>query len=264
MIFVIVHGMMEHCGRYDHVRTYLESQGHATYCVSYSSHFERGGWDQLIENLHQVIVSAMQEHPSQKVVLLGHSMGSYVAQLYAGNYGNILHALVLTGTSYESPLLMAFSNGLSRFMGLAFGFKTRAQLVHHMVFDVLNKPFQPNRTDYDWLCSDPNVIDAYISDPLCGQVCTFGFYRELFSNLALLFRLKTLARLPKSLPIFMISGEQDPLSHNGKRLAVLKKLYASVGRKQVSVRLYPGRHEILNEPIYKTVLDDVLKRLADV
>ncbi|MSR88391.1 MAG: alpha/beta fold hydrolase [Candidatus Margulisbacteria bacterium] len=263
MIFVIVHGMMEHCGRYDHVRSYLESQGHATYCVSYSCHFERGGWDQLIENLHQVIVSAMQEHPSQKVVLLGHSMGSYVSQLYATLYGENLHALVLTGTSYESPLLMAFANGLARLMGVAFGFKTGAQLIHHMVFDGLNKAFKPNRTDYDWLCSDPKIVDAYMSDPLCGQVCTFGFYRELFSNLALLFRLKTLARLPKSLPIFMISGAEDSLSHNGKRLAILKKLYERVGHDLVSVRLYPGRHEILNEPVYKTVLTDVLKRLAD-
>ena len=125
-----------------------------------------------------------------------------------------------------------------------------------LLFGAQNKPFRPARTNFDWLSRDPAQVDAYIADPFCG------FSRqpnsaESFARVAA--RLKDpaeIARIRKDLPIYVFSGERDPVGANIKGL--IQDLKAT-GFTQLTTRIYPGaRHETLNE----TNRDEVVADLA--
>src|SRR6202012_5909936 len=114
-------------------------------------------------------------------------------------------------------------------------------LLKSMMFGAFNKPFQPARTDFDWLSRDPKAVDAYIADPLCGFDYTTQLVIDLLDGLPSLLAPATLARIPKTLPVLIMSGARDPV---GPNLQDPIDLYRGVGLNP-KVALYPAaRHEM--------------------
>ena len=87
---------------------------------------------------------------------------------------------------------------------------------HHPLFARLstgrfNKAFAPNRTASDWVTRDAQEVDRYVADPLCGFDLTVSGYRDVVYLQSEVTSERWLRRVPKSLPILLISGDQDPL-----------------------------------------------------
>jgi len=125
-----------------------------------------------------------------------------------------------------------------------------------------NKPFKPNRTPFDWISRDESEVDKYVADPLCGMLCSSGFYRELAKLLYHIHRSEEMAKINRNLPVYIFSGSADPVGDMGASPAALVNAYRNLGIVDLEFVLYPGaRHETLNETNRDEVTDNLLSWL---
>jgi alpha-beta hydrolase superfamily lysophospholipase len=155
-VVLIVHGLGEHAGRYDHVATRLNSWGFAVRGYDHYGHGDSGGPRgtlsndaRLLEDLDDVLESTRARMDNRTpLILLGHSMGGLVAARYVSLRRRPVDALVLSSPALD-PALSA---------------------VQKLLVGILPK-LAPNLRvsnglDANYLSHDPEVVRAYLADPL--------------------------------------------------------------------------------------------------
>jgi alpha-beta hydrolase superfamily lysophospholipase len=248
----ITHGMGEHARRYDYVARALNGAGYVVYAQDHRGHGasvtgEPGdlgddGWPGLVADIGLLSAQITAEQPGLPLILLAHSMGSFAAQQYLLDHSDDVDGVVLTGTAVIDLLEPALD--LDQPLDLA----------------MFNAPFQPARTDYDWLSRDEAIVDAYVADPLCGFGIDTGSAKQMFAGARRLADPQQLAALRGSLPVYIAAGELDPVNGGLTLLTPLAGRLKEAGLTDVTVITYPGaRHEILNE----TNRDEVIGSLIE-
>jgi alpha-beta hydrolase superfamily lysophospholipase len=237
---VLSHGMGEHAKRYRPALRCLIEDGVDVYALDHRGHgataraeSERGnlgpgGFAALADDVAVLTGVAKKENPGVPIILLGHSMGSMVAQLSTMKHSDLIDGLALSGTAAVDHVAMAAARNPN-------------------LFAAMNASFEPARTPFDWLSRNTQEVDAYIADPLCG----FPLKPESFASMlgfgSLLADPAQLANIRKSLPVYVFSGDYDPLNRDLHALQPVIDRYRAVGLN-VAVDIYPqARHEILNE-----------------
>ena len=115
--------------------------------------------------------------------MLGFSLGSFLTRTYLINYPGNVDAAILVGTGYNSDFEVALAKSIVKKEAKKYGEDVATDKIKELTFDTYNKKFKPNRTDYDWLCSDDKALDLYIADPLRGENVTIGLFREMLSGM---------------------------------------------------------------------------------
>ncbi|GAA1179056.1 alpha/beta hydrolase [Ornithinimicrobium humiphilum] len=275
-IVQIAHGMVEHAARYAHLGERLAGQGYAVYASDHRGHGRTaGGPDELghlgdehgfadaVDDLVALTDHLREEHPGVPVVLLGHSMGSFLARAYAARYGDRLAGLVLSGTAPDPGVLGAIGVRLAELEVRLRGPRARSPLLEALTLGPSNRPFRPNRTRYDWLSRDEAQVDSYAADELCGGVATTAFYRDLLTGLRWVSAGSTYAAFPSDLPVHLVSGGADPLGGAPAVEEVSERLRRA-GVRDVTTTVWPGaRHEVFNEINRDEVEDGVLAWLEE-
>lgn len=263
----IAHGLAEHSGRYARLAGALVAVGHVVYAHDHRGHGhsappgdlgffgETEGWGKCVGDLASITRRARQEHPGLPVALLGHSMGSFMAQDYAARHGDLVSALILSGSNGAPPAIAGVGRLLARIERARLGPRGKSPLLRKLMFGDFNKPFRPARTDFDWLSRDEREVDKYVADPLCGFDFSTQLAIDMLDALGGLVAPAALARVPKTLPVYVFSGTRDPVGANIDGLiAALKGAGLNV-----SAKLYPeGRHEMLNETNREEVTRDLV------
>jgi alpha-beta hydrolase superfamily lysophospholipase len=263
----IVHGLAEHSARYARLAQALTSAGYAAYAHDHRGHgphckpddlgffAEAGGWRLLLDDVDAVAARIDADFPATPRVFLGHSMGSFLGQRYLAERGDGLAAAVLSGSAGPPPAILGLGRRIVGFERWRLGPRGRSPLVQALLFGQQNKPFRPARTPYDWLSRDGQEVDNYIADPLCGFPLTNQLAADLVEGLAELASPQLAARVPKALPIYVVSGARDPV---GAKLQGLLDVYRVAGL-DVTAKLYPdARHETLNETNRDEVTRDLI------
>jgi alpha-beta hydrolase superfamily lysophospholipase len=255
----LTHGMGEHALRYGHVAQALNDDRFVVYAQDHRGHgasadpdtygdLGAGGWAALVEDIGLLSAKIRADHPDLPLILLGHSMGSWAVQQYVLDHSADVDGVVLTGTAAIDLLEPALD--LDQPLDLT-GF---------------NAPFQPARTDFDWLSRDDAVVDAYIADPACGFGIDVGSAKALFAGARRLADPAQVAAIRSDLPVYIAVGEADPVNGGLALLTPLTDRYQAAGLADLTVRIYPGaRHEILNETNREEViaaLDSWLDRVV--
>ena len=248
-VLQISHGMGEHALRYRVPLQPLLDAGIAIYANDHRGHgktatskdefgdFGAAGFAGLVDDMARLTKIARDGHPGKKLVLFGHSMGSFAAQIYVVEHSALIDGLVLSGSA-AFDLLQAPSGGL-RSIGEGMG-KTR--------------------TPFDWLSRDENEVDAYIADPLCGFTANDASRNSMFAAGAVAVDPKQLARIRKDLPLYIFAGDKDPINAELTRLRPLVERYRVAGIRDITTDFYhDGRHEMLNE----TNRDEVVRNLQN-
>ena len=250
----IAHGMAEHFGRYGRLTGKLTAAGYAVYGADHRGHgasagapglgeFGPGGFQALVDDMAALTRIARRETPGRPLALLGHSMGSFAAQLYLLEHHRQLTALVLSGTAALDKLLEAM---------LATG--------QAVTLELLNAAFEPARTPFDWLTRDEAEVDAYIIDPMCGFTVGEASTASMFALGGGARADPRLAQVRPDLPILIVSGQCDPVT--GPDQAFARALIAgweAAGLTRIDHRIYPGaRHELFNETCREGVEDDLI------
>jgi len=251
-VIQIAHGMGEHIGRYAGTIEVLVSAGFRVYGNDHRGHgrtavsaehlgdFGAGGFDLLVEDMVQLSRIAKNENPGQPFMLLGHSMGSFAAQQYVLDHSGEINGLIISG-----------SGALDRLARLAASAPEWKKL--------LNAPFEPARTPFDWLSHDTAVVDAFINDPLCFAELQPASFASFLSAAPRLSDPVSLGKIRDDLPIYLFSGAEDPVGQQLEAVHVLIFRYEKAGLYDVSHKFYPGgRHEMLNEINRDEVRADLL------
>ena len=274
-ILHICHGMAEHGSRYADTAERFVEAGFIVYAHDHRGHgqsvqhaellgqfAEVDGWKKVVSDTLQVNQFIQSAHKDTPIIILGHSMGSFITQSYIVLHGNTVNGAILSGSMLNDKAALNFGTTLASLETRRQGPLGRSKVLDFFSFGIYNREFRPNRTHADWLTRDNKKVDEYINDPLCGFLCTNQFWKDMLNGLKDISRLSTLQKIPNKLPIFAISGKVDPMSYKKRKkhgIEQLVSLLKSSGQHYVDYKLYPdGRHEILNELNRNEVIDDLL------
>lgn len=277
-IIQIAHGMAEHIQRYEPFAKRLVENNFFVYGNDHRGHGltvvnknDRGyfadeqGFDQVVEDMYILTTEIKKAHPHVPIILFGHSMGSLLSRRYIQKYGTELAGVIISGTSGDPGLLGKIGMMIAKFEVKTKGARTPSPLLNQLLFGSFNKKFKPTRTNFDWLSRDEKEVDKYMDDPHCGEIFTTGFFLDLFHGIASIHDQQNMNSIPKNLPIYIFSGDKDPVGNQTKGVLNVYKGYQKMGIKDVSIKFYPeGRHEMLNETNREEVYEDIIKWIKDI
>lgn len=268
----IAHGMAEHAKRYERFAMRLNAAGIAVYAGDHRGHgksipagdtpghmAESEGWQKALADLHTINQEIATRHPSIPIILMGHSMGSFMTQDYMAHYPSTIHAAALSATNGPAGTLGKLAQLVSRIEKLRNGNQGHSALLASMSFKAFNKAFVPNRTEFDWLSRDDAEVDKYVADPLCGFDCSVATWIGLLDALTRIASDQAMSKMNTAMPIYVFSGTDDPVGEKTKGVMRLLKQYEKQGFSAVSHKFYQdGRHELLNETNRDDVTDDFI------
>ena len=279
-ILHIVHGMAEHALRYRRLAEKLTQSGIEVWAADQRGHGKtanpevnelgRGGLlghcgdgncvANVTADIHAINSEIHKITPNVPVFLLGHSWGSFLVQNYI-EYSDdlIINGCILSGTKGPGDFMVTLGVPLMILVATFTGQRKASRFAKTIADGAYNKPFKPNRTAFDWISRDEEEVDKYVNDPLCGFLCSSGFYRDLLKLLYNIHRTDALARIKRSLPVYVFSGSVDPVGEMSKSPTALVDAYRKLGISDCEFVLYPGaRHETLNETNREEVMDNLL------
>jgi acylglycerol lipase len=240
---LLVHGVGEHAGRYNHVANQMTDAGIEVHAYDHRGFGGSGGqrayvdrWTDFHDDLGPRLAAARSAMPDVPLVLYGHSMGGLIALGYA-----------LSATPRPQPdLLVLTSPGLDSTIA---AWKQRLAPVLSRIAPRLRSPngFRPGD-----LSRDPAVDERLTSDPLCQSRSTARIGAEAFAEQRRL-RGAVGGGWRLAVPTYVVHGGDDPIVPAGASAALERD-------PNVTRRVYPGlRHETHNEPEGPAVVADTIE-----
>ena len=217
------------------------------------------GSETVVNDLYKVTRTVRAKYPGLPFIMFGHSMGSFLARRYIMTHGQGTSGAVLMGTGLQPDAALKAGRSIAGMIGRFRGDRHISPLLQVMAFGSYAARIHPKRTDFDWLSRNKENVDRYISDKYCGFPFTVNGFLTLFDVLSFIQKEENIRRIPKDLPVMMVSGGDDPVGHYGKDVKEIAGQLRQAGLRRVEMRIYPDdRHELLNEDDYARVQQDIL------
>ena len=186
----LLHGMMEHSGMYHNWANRLcelgwdvvahdhPGSGYTIIPNCSRDHLPMNGAELLTQIAYQVDAWIRERYPNKTVIRYGHSMGSFIA-LMMGDKDQGVTDVIISGSTVESSIVLRIQTwviwGLSKLIGM----NNHAWLAHVVTFYPMNAKFKPTKTSVDWVSRSESVRHQYLTDPLCGNVVSWGYFYAL-------------------------------------------------------------------------------------
>ena len=270
-VLQLVHGVSEYVGRYDHFARFLAEHGFVVCGEDHLGHGltvddgkygyfgEKDGWKHVITDVHRMREIAGERWPGLPYFIMGHSMGSFLTRMYLLRWPGTVTGAILSGTGQESRLNVALGRRIALHERKKLGAEGHSDTVQKVSLGAYNKKFAPNRTTADWISRDERVVDAYLADPLCQFTPSVSMFADMMEGLKFIGDQENLSALDRNTPIYLFSGDQDPVGGMGKGVRKVHRMYEKAGVRDLTLKLYPGgRHEMLNELNRDEVYRDTL------
>jgi alpha-beta hydrolase superfamily lysophospholipase len=267
-IVQIAHGMAEHPQRYDDFARFLAQRGYSVYMNEHAGHgphaetlgyfAEKNGMDYVARDMRSLMEYAAGEHTGLPAFLIGHSMGSFLARKYITLYGEELAGCVLSGTAGPNPLL-GVGRLLSSVQKKVKGPKSEGRLLTMIAFGAYTRKIEKPVNACAWLSTVDDICIDYANDEYCGFRFTATGFNDLFGLMAEINRKDWAGKVPHELPLYIFSGEADPVGDYGRGVRTVYQRLLESGQKDITLKLYPGgRHEMLNEANKAEVYADII------
>ena len=271
-VVVIGHGMNDYGSRFLELAESLASIGLSVYVPDLRGHGDtddgvnRGylgdvdGFERVVEDLMELGDFAAKEQGGLPLYYFGHSFGAILGMALCGIYGKYLDGVVLSAPAEKPAPLMDFAGGVVVKIGMMVkGARAPAKLPRAMTFGGYAKTVPDAKTGSDWISRDAAVVSAYVNDPKCNFVCSYGFYSDLIRGLRKVYSEGFLESVPTNLPIYLFSGSKDPVIGMKPGFEKLAHLFKELGLVDFEAKCYEGgRHESINELNKSEVLSDIV------
>ena len=271
-VLQLAHGIKGFKERYVPLMEYMASHGiacvandHRGHGASVREEKDRGymyaGKDEaLVADMKMVTDWAHSAFPGLPVYLLGHSMGSLAARTYLKKYESLIAGLIVCGSPGWNPTIPIWQALIGLLASINNG-RMRATLLQHFTSFIFNWRFLKEGPEA-WTCSDPVSRKELTDNPLCNYMLTVNAAQALLNLMDTTYSAEGWSVENPELPIYFISGEDDPCMRGEAGFHAAAQMMADMGYSEVSSALYKGmRHEILHEIEKKVVWEDVLNHL---
>ena len=229
---VLVHGLGEHCHRYQALAAHLNNNGIALSSMDLPGHGQSKGKRGHIDSFEdyqdavlKLVNTTKQKLPDIPLFLLGHSLGGLISSKLLLKHQSEFTGALLSGAAILSPQEPpAWQQSIIK--AIAKWFPTTKMLA----------------LDASKVSRDPEVVDAYYSDPLVSHEKLSAQF--LVSMLMAMEEVKGNANRI-TLPLYIMHGTADVMtSPQGSQL-----LFDLASSATKELKLYDGLyHEIFNEP----------------
>jgi alpha-beta hydrolase superfamily lysophospholipase len=251
-IVQLLHGVGEHVGRYGELISILTAAGFTVYADDHRGHGRTGmqqhkgdaaklgrpgpgGLRAAKDAVWQFTELIRAENPDVPLILLGHSWGSFLAQMLVNEHPEAYDGLVLSGSGLRTPFTLNAGD--------------------------LNKPWNgPEANGVEWLSSDPAVQQEFLDDPLTTSETfqkLFGWFDSL--RLSGRPRVGLADQRGGGIPTLLMVGRDDTLG-GPRSVHLLADAYRNrSGFADVTTLVYPdARHEIFQETMRADVFADLI------
>lgn len=247
----LLHGVGEHAGRYAATIAGLVADGYTVYADDHRGHgrtgmkqhgdaaklgrLGRGGHRAAVAGLWQFTQLIRDENPGLPLVLVGHSWGSFLAQILVNDHPDAYDAVVLSGSALRMPGSLNAGD--------------------------LNAPWKAKGAmGTEWLSSDLAVGRAFVDDPLTTSIPLARLFGPL--EAARIFG-RPRKNLGRDIPILLMVGREDTVGGPRSVHKLADAYRTRSGLTDVTTLVYPGaRHEILNDVTQDRVRGDLLAWLG--
>ena len=259
MVVQIVHGMTEHIGRYEKLASILTGNGIAVVGFDLrgqgqnkgdhvSASFGKKGWRASLHDIFLFHLEMNRLFPNIPYFMMGFSLGSFLVRDYLSRYNDKVAGAIIMGTGYQRSMVLSILKAVVRMETRKYGFNHSTPLVRKLSFETYNQRFAPNKTPYDWLCSDEAELHAYLNDPLCCRNISAGLFWQLLDAMKRTGNVRTYKHWHRETPVLLLSGTKDPVGDFGKGVQRVMRSMAKGGVKNVRMHLIPNaRHDLLHE-----------------
>jgi alpha-beta hydrolase superfamily lysophospholipase len=270
-VVVIGHGMNDYGSRFLELAEYCASKGMAAYIPDLRGHGDtddgpdRGyltdsnGFERVVEDLVELGDFAAKEQGGLPLFYFGHSFGALLGMALCGIYGKYLDGVVLSAPPEKPAPMLDVLGGFAVKIGTVVkGAHAPARLPRSMTFGAYAKTVPNAKTGSDWISRDQDVVTAYVADPKCNFVCSYGFYRDLMHGIRKVYSEGFLESIPTNLPIYLFCGSKDPVVGMKPGFEILSHAFKELGLVDFESKCYEGgRHESINELNKAEVLSDI-------
>ena len=261
-VIQIIHGMQEHAARYDEFAKYMNKLDYVVFACDLRGHGKTAGsvdklghsdgdiFSEIVQD-QTLIAKRLKNKYKKPLIIIGHSYGSFIAQRLI-QLTDAPSKVILSGSAYTKTCEMKMARFIANRTCKKYGVDAPAKLIEKNSFVKYGRQF----ADGNWLTRDENKFKAYREDEYCGTPFPVGFYCSMFEHLVNNY--DEIDQIRPNLPIFIISGDEDPVSKNGKLAEKLCWIYRKA-HKQAEMKIYHGaRHEVLNETNREEVYNDIV------
>lgn len=277
-ILQIVHGMAEYIDRYDRFARYMADHGLVVVGNDHLGHgrsladgnplgyfCENDPATVVVRDVHRLKKMTQEEYPGIPYILFGHSMGSFIARDYLTRYGTGIQGAIIQGTGYQAASLAHAGKVIAAIQKVFTGPRHPSGLMNAIAFGGYLKEIKPLRTRMDWLSYNEKNVDDYIADPLLGFTFTVNGFQTLMELVLRSGDVERMKKIPRNLPVYLCSGEDDPVGENSAAVKRLYEVYRdTLQLNDLTLKLYPHmRHEILMEDDWETVCEEYLRWIGE-
>lgn len=273
----LAHGMIDHTARYTELADYLTARG---YILAGNHHLghgksvadeadfgffaDRGGLEFVLEDMHTMNAKLHELFPSLPVILMGHSMGSFLSRIYVTRHPRSVKGLIIHGTGGKNPLL-GMGMTLAKMIRGIYGPRHRSPLIESLAFGSYNKHYPKEEGPNAWLTREGELVADRDTHPFTSFKFTVSGYIDLFTALRTCNGKAWYRNYPKELPTLVVSGDDDPVGNYGKGPAEVYRGLMLAGATNVELKLYEGaRHELFNESCREEYFAHLVAWLGDV
>ncbi len=246
-IYLIAHGVCEHIDRFDGLATYLADRGFVCYGEDHLGHgktaasiadigkLPKGADKAIVDDMYRLCGIAKEENPGKPAFLLGHSMGSFIAKMYVTKYADSVESAVFCGSGDYSDCLRFVIHPLCKVLD-TLGLRDRSMLVENTMATTW------------WLSRDKDNRADYLKDEYITKYYTLGLMETLGLFAGDCSGLLWARKVPKDLPMLLISGSEDPVGLFTLGVNCMELWLKMTGHRDIEKKFYiPYRHEILRE-----------------
>lgn len=270
-ILQITHGMVEYIERYEGFAEFLTGEGFLVVGHDHVGHGDsivsEEDWGYVGDGPSRIWTSDMQtlremcQEADKPYFMLGHSMGSYLLRQYLAEHGEGLTGAIIMGTGYMPAGTVKVAMTVAKLQAAFLGWRHRSKLLQQLSYSKPYKRYSLDGSDVanSWLTKDTEIVKKYYADPKCTFLFTDNAYMGLFEAVLASCSEENIRKLPRELPVFIVSGQDDPVGDLGVGVKKVYDLYQEAGMTDVTWQLYEDdRHEILNETDREKVMKDIL------